>query len=407
MEVRGRLITFNQISMTGGIMVAFWVNYALQEYQYGWRYALAGQCVPALILLVGCMFMPRSPRWLVQQGLRVPSDGEKWIQEARECLLLLRTGCDDEEIEEEIEEIKNAIAIEYLSPPTWGSMVEPGLNRRRLIVAVIIQSGQNLTGINAIMYYAPSIFSSIGFHDAQLLAQGINGVLNWLATFVAFILVDRFGRRTLLIAGGISMGLCMTVLATLGSLYAQDSGKNDGSLTIESKTVGYTCIVAIYLYVMSFAYSWGPVCWLLPTEIFPLSQRAKGVSITTGANFVFNFIVGQLTPWALDTVHWGLFYFFASCLFALCFYVYLELPETKGVPLESVAALFQPGADWRAERELLADDSGVGTYRRRANERMPTSESYDDLLSASLVKVSSKSKRFPTLNANEEALLNP
>ena len=113
-EIRGRLITFNQIAMTGGIMVparattrdptpepptqtwafqvAFWVNYALQHYEYGWRYALAGQCIPAFILLVGCLWMPRSPRWLVQQGLRVPDEGQKWIEEARRTLLMLREG---------------------------------------------------------------------------------------------------------------------------------------------------------------------------------------------------------------------------------------------------------------------------------------------------------------------------
>jgi len=305
-------------------------------------------------------------------------------------------------------------------------MKEPGLNRRCLIVAVIIQSGQNLTGINAIMYYAPSIFKSIGFQDSALLAQGINGVLNWLATFLAFSLVDRYGRRTLLITGGISMGICMSVLASLGFSFA--SVQANGDLTIESSLVGYTCIVSIYIYVISFAYSWGPVCWLLPTEIFPMSQRAKGVSITTGANFLFNFLVGLLTPYALSHIRWGLFYFFAVCLFFLCLYVLWELPETKGVPLESIAQLFEPGTDWRAQRELLAEEGGA--YKRPVTKSMPTSGSYDDLLSASLVQRSNTKKlgeggrnsvsslrnskdgelaggRGSRFSASESALLNP
>jgi len=380
-------------------MVAFWVNYALQDYENGWRYALGGQVVPALVLLVGSYWMPRSPRWLVHQGLLDPLDGQRWIDEARQVLTLLREDSTMEQINEEIEDIKDAIAIEWLKPPTWMGMMSPGLNRRRVIIAVIIQSGQNLTGINAIMYYAPDIFKSMGFADSDLLAQGINGVVNWLATFVAFYVVDKYGRRSLLLIGGCCMAICMALIATLGFVYA--STDSDGKITIDSKVVGYTCIISIYLYVISFAYSWGPVCWLLPTEIFPLSQRAKGVSLTTGANFLWNFIVGQFTPWALTHMHWGLFYVFAFCLVSLCIFVYLELPETKGVHLEQIAQLFEPGTDWRAQREVFAE--GGTPKRSHKSQAMPTSASYDDLLSAG---VEHRKPSHETMSQHE-SILNP
>ena len=204
--------------------------------------------------------------------------------------------------------------------------------------------------------------------------------------------------------GGITMAGCMCVLASLGFRFA--AVQSNGDLTIESDWVGYVCIVSIYIYVVSFAYSWGPVCWLLPTEIFPLSQRAKGVSMTTGVNFLFNFLVGLLTPYALSHVHWGLFYFFAGCLFVLCIFVHAQLPETKGVPLESIAQLFEPGVDWRAQREMLAEESGA--YRSRGTKSMPTSSSYDDLLSASLVQRGKAKQQLPRdSKSGEEALLNP
>ena len=208
-----------------------------------------------------------------------------------------------------------------------------------------------------------------------------------------------------MIVGGLSMGICMCLLATLGYTYGTTAA--DGTTTIPSKLVGYICITSIYIYVISFAYSWGPVCWLLPTEIFPLSQRAKGVSITTGANFCFNFLVGLFTPYALQEIHFGLFFVFSCCLFCLVLYVYRELPETKGVQLELIAQLFEPDTDWRAQREIFAEE-GSPTSKRRKCEQMPRSSSYDDLLSASMVTPGTNKRKLPKFSDHsEEALLNP
>ena len=187
-EIRGRLISFNQIAMTGGILVAFWINFALQDYENGWRYALAGQCVPALLLLVSCLWIPRSPRWLVQQGL---------IDEARLTLVMLRPGKTIDEVHGELAAIESSV-MEDKHNDSWSRLLTDLGSRRRLLVGMGMQSGQNLTGINAIMYYAPSIFQSCGF-SGGLLAQGINGWVNFLATLWAFKVWLSFAPHHLLL----------------------------------------------------------------------------------------------------------------------------------------------------------------------------------------------------------------
>jgi len=330
-EIRGRLISFNQIAMTGGILVAFWINFALQDYENGWRYALAGQCVPALLLLVSCLWIPRSPRWLVQQGL---------IDEARLTLVMLRPGKTIDEVHGELAAIESSV-MEDKHNDSWSHLLTDLGSRRRLLVGMGMQSGQNLTGINAIMYYAPSIFQSCGF-SGGLLAQGINGWVNFLATLWAFKVVDDYGRRQLLLWGAAVMGGAMALLGGLGLGFAKEDPDDSSKVTMDNKVIGMCCIVLVYIFVAGFAVSWGPVCWLLPTEMFPLQQRARCVSITTGSNFFWNILVGLFTPILLDNIHWWVMIIFAACCAWNFGLTYFTLPETKGLALERVAELFDP-----------------------------------------------------------------
>ena len=195
-NIRGRLISFNQISMTGGILVAFWTAYALKDMSNGWRWAFAGQIFPALIILIFSPFLPESPRWLVNVGRK---------EEARRNLFQLRGEKNKEETEKEMAEMIATIQHEQaMEEDTWTFLFTDPTSKRRLLLLCILQAGQQLTGINVIMYYMPFVAQSVGFggSDHGLLAQGVNGVVNFLSTFVAFFFVDRFGRRLSLIAGG-------------------------------------------------------------------------------------------------------------------------------------------------------------------------------------------------------------
>eukprot|EP00051_Salpingoeca_urceolata_P002467 m.50522 g.50522 ORF g.50522 m.50522 type:complete len:484 (-) comp12157_c0_seq1:211-1662(-) len=352
--IRGRLITFNQIAMTGGIMIAFWIGYALQNKKDGWRIAIALQCVPAVFLACSLMFLPNTPRWLVKTGR---------IEDARASLQRLRRS---KNVGSELTAIKHSIEQETGQAGIgWTDFFSVPSLRRRLLIGIAVQSFQQLTGINSIMYYCPQIFSSVGFHRARLLAQGINGVVNFLATFLAFWLVDRFGRKTLLIAGGLGMSASMVTLFMLGHNYAtEDDESGHANLSISNKSVGLACVAAVYIFVASFAYSWGPVGWLLPTELFPLALRARGVSITTGFNFSWNILIGQFVPKLQTDIGFWLYLIFGGLCLIMALFTQLVVPETKGLTLESLNAML-------AASDLQGQGTPVSRAQRRSREIDP------------------------------------
>jgi sugar porter (SP) family MFS transporter len=235
---RGMLVTLNQIFMTGGIMVAFWINYALQDVHAGWRIAIAGQCVPGVVLFLGCLIVPRSPRWLVQQGR---------VSEAESALYTLRGRGDVRAVKLELQEIETDVERERRdNASAWGEFCG-GVTLRRMVTGCGLQMFQMLTGINSVMYYAPAIFAACGFNNSeQLLATGGVGVVNFASTWLALFLLDRVGRRQvrgaplqplpvvesalrvtcrsywgiqLLVSGALGMALSMAALATLGLSY--------------------------------------------------------------------------------------------------------------------------------------------------------------------------------------------
>jgi len=329
-SLRGRLITFNQIAMTGGIMVSYWVNYGFQFVAEGWRYALSGQLLFALVLLCGLFCVPQSPRWLVMVGrsdhafkslLRLR--GQKQLAQ-RELFL--------------IEEQHRKERLQHVD--TWRGLCCDAVSLRRLVICSVLQSFQQLTGINSIMYYMPSIAAAVGFGTNTALGQtGINGIVNFLSTFLAFIFVDRFGRRPLLLGGALLMGLAMTVLALLGTFYV--SFDAIGRTVVESSVAAWSCVIAIYVFVFAFAWSWGPICWLYPTEAFPTSQRAKGVSITTASNFAWNIVIAQFVPELQeDILKFALFAIFALLCAVMFIFVQVLLPETRQKSLEELSRAF-------------------------------------------------------------------
>ena len=365
--IRGRLISFNQISMTGGILVSFWVGYLLRNVNNGWRYALAGQMIPALIILIGSPFLPRSPRWLIKIGR---------YEEAKTNLYRLRAiplhTSTDVVHDEYIEMMQTIQQEQSIQTDTWRYLFSNALSRKRLLICMFLQTGQQLTGINVIMYYMPFVAQSIGFggQDHGLLAQGINGIVNFLSTFVAFFLVDRMGRRIALIAGGLFMAIAMGTLGCLGMTYAVISSDSK-SVTVENKYAGWMCVVSIYLYVFGFAWSWGPVCWLYPTEVLPTSQRAKGVSLTTASNFMFNFLIAQFSPMLRDRLNFKLFVLFAGSCFGMVIFVYFFIPESRGRSLEELGNAFgtsDVAANDDKNESLLRQE--IGNEQQRLNTGM-------------------------------------
>ena len=300
-----------------------------------WRIPLALQIVPALILAVGILFFPFSPRWLMAQG------------RDNEALMVLKRirSASTIDVLDEYNDIKNEIEFERKqSIKSYSQFFYPPL-RRRLILGISIQVLQQLTGINSIMYYAPEIFKQAGLNDqrASLLATGINGFVIVLATIPAILFIDKLGRRFILIIGAILMSSSMLIIGgTMGihgyTYFNQTTGATQ--VIIPNQTASYTIICFVYIFVASFAFSWGPTAWVYCTEIFPLSMRSKGTSITTAANWAANCIVSFLVPALLENITYGTYLIFGFFCVAMGIIIYLFYPETKGKSLEDMDLVF-------------------------------------------------------------------
>jgi sugar porter (SP) family MFS transporter len=339
-EIRGRLIALQQLMITIGIMVAFWVGAGTEkiEGQASWRIPLGIQIAPAIVLAIGAMFLPYSPRWLLSKGRNA---------EALRVLAQLHSAGDEtnplvvaeyEEIIAQIE-LERAVAV--------GSYLElfQGKLRRRMILGILIQIFQQFTGINSIMYYAPRIFQQAGVegNSASLIASGVNGVLNVLATIPAVLYIDRLGRRVVMITGAAIMGtamiLCGAVMGGTGEITTDANG--DSTIYMgNNKSASYFAIVCIYFFVAGFAFSWGPVGWVYPAEIYPLSVRSKGTSLTTAANWLMNFVISEIVPIMIVKITWGTYIFFGCCCAVMATVVYFFYPETKGKSLEEMDVVF-------------------------------------------------------------------
>nr|ADM21463.1 sugar transporter [Rhizophagus intraradices] len=342
-EIRGRLVSLQQWSITIGIAISFWIDYATLQIDspQQWRIPLWIQIVPAIILVIGTFFLPFSPRWLVDHDRD---------EEAITVLANLRSKGDRNAtvVQEEFREIKETVIFEReIAAKSYWELLKVGPEniRRRVLLGVFIQAFQQLTGINAIMYYAPQIFSNAGLADnsSRLLATGVNGLVNMLATIPAIVWIDRLGRKPTLISGGLLMGSSMiiigSILATHGTKYFDESlGKH--FVYLDNKGSSYAVIVFIYVFVASFAYSWGPTGWIYPAEIFPLRIRGKAMSVTTACNWLFNFVIGLVVPILLDSIIWGTYLIFGIFCVLMAAAIYIFYPETKGKSLEEMDNLF-------------------------------------------------------------------
>ncbi|EHA8591896.1 putative Sugar transport protein MST3 [Cocos nucifera] len=230
-------------------------------------------------------------------------------------------------------------------------------------MAILIPFFQQLTGINVVMFYAPVLFKTIGFGgSASLMSSLITGLVNVIATFVSIFTVDKLGRRKLLLEGGIQVFLAQIVLGILIAIKFGTSGVAD-----LSKTYAIFVVVFICVYVTGFAWSWGPMGWLVPSEIFPLEIRSAGQSINVSMNMLLTFTIAQVFLPMLCHMKFGLFFFFAAWMFIMTMFVYLFLPETKNVPIEEMILVWKKHWFWG---NFIADeDIHIGDVEMDSNGR--------------------------------------
>ena len=313
-RVRGGLVSFNQLAITSGILLAYIVDFAFKGFAEQWRWMLGVAAIPGAILAVGMLTVPRTPRWLVMNG-----DEEK----ATEVLERLREGDEDADVASEMEEIKEANENER------GTRVKhllSGRLRPLLLVGVVLAVAQQFVGVNTVIYYAPTILSDTGLGSSAALAQTVVvGVVNVVFTIVAVLLLDRLGRRALLLTG--TAGLLVALLV-LGLYFSSTTLQND---------YGWVALAGLVLFIAAFAIGLGPVFWLMISEIFPVGARSKAMAVCTIFNWGANFLVAQ-TFLSLSTAitRQGVFFLYAGLAVLSLVFFALRLPETKGRALEDI-----------------------------------------------------------------------
>lgn len=314
-QIRGALVSLNQLAITVGIVVSYLVDYALAGIE-GWRWMLGLAAVPAAILAVGMWFMPNSPRWLVSYNRTF---------QARIVLQRIRG---TEDVDQEIQDIHESLVEKHSK--NWSELLNPSI-RPALIVGVGLAAFQQLTGINTVIYYAPTIFQMAGFKSAgvSILATVGVGIVNVLMTLVAIWLIDRVGRRALLLYGIIGM---VIGLGTLGLAF---------QLSALAGALGWIAAGSLMLYIGSFAVSLGPVFWLLVSEIYPLRVRGLGMSAASMVNWGTNLVVALTFLTLIDIVgRPGTFWLYAFVGIGAWIFTYFVVPETKGRTLEDIEADF-------------------------------------------------------------------
>ncbi|MCC7077505.1 MAG: sugar porter family MFS transporter [Acidimicrobiia bacterium] len=334
---RGRMVAMYQLAITMGIFTSGLIGiFELGDPENGWRVILGVIVVPAVIFGLAMLFMPNTPRWLVAQGRP---------QEARQ--ILRRT-----EGEPQAGETLQAINAELadVDDVKWGDLLRP-LLRPALGVGIALAALQQLTLINGIIYYGTAIFHDLGFDTArgsEVASLIAIYLVNMLATFIALPLVDRVGRRPLLLAG--TAGIC---IAFVGAVVASAEISSRKAAGIEVGSAGWMLVLSVSFFIVCVAASWGPVTWVMISEIFPTRERSKGIGLCTSVNWFFAWLVALVTP-ALIGWHPAVYFLAGLVLMGVAFvYVLFRVPETKGRPLEEIKGIWaeRAGIDLAAGSE--------------------------------------------------------
>ncbi|XP_057962474.1 sugar carrier protein C-like [Malania oleifera] len=329
---RGALNIGFQLSITIGILIANVLNYFFAKIKggWGWRLSLGGAVVPALIISIGSLVLPDTPNSMIERGR---------FDAAKTKLRQIR-GIDD--VEEELNDLVAASEASKKVEHPWRNLLQRKY-RPHLTMAILIPFFQQLTGINVIMFYAPVLFKTIGFgSDASLMSAVITGIVNVAATVVSIYGVDKWGRRYLFLEGGTQMLICQIIVAIcIGAKFGIDG--NPGNLP---KWYAIVVVLFICIYVAGFAWSWGPLGWLVPSEIFPLEIRSAAQSINVSVNMFFTFIIAEIFLTMLCHLKFGLFLFFAFFVVIMTIFIYMFLPETKGIPIEEMNEIWKRHWYW-------------------------------------------------------------
>ena len=307
---RGRMVAITQFNVVFGILLAYLSNYLIGGMHLGeneWRWMFGIMAAPSVVFFLLIFLTPQSPRWLVGRGR---------VDEAAE--VLRRCGSDGGSVSDEIREIQHSMDL------THHSMREPFFVRRYrkpILLAVAMGAFNQLSGINAVLYYTPSIFKMAGAGvESALLQSVIVGFTMLVFTMLAMVIIDHFGRRKLMIVG--SLGYIAGLLGAAYAFYAQVQGS--------------LLLVSLLVFIAAHGFGQGAVIWVFISEIFPNRVRARGQALGTFTHWAMNAVISWTFPMIAAAAGWMAFGFYALCMVGQLVWVLTVMPETKGVSLERI-----------------------------------------------------------------------
>lgn len=345
-HIRGGVNMMFQLATTLGIFTANMINFGTSKLEpWGWRLSLGLAALPATLMTIGGLLVPETPNSLIERGLS--EKGRKVLERIRGT----------ENVSAEFQDMVDASEFAKSIKNPFRNILERR-NRPQLIMAIFMPTFQILTGINSVLFYAPVLFQSMGFGaNASLYSSALTGAVLAFSTLISIAAVDRLGRRVLLISGGILMITCQVIVAIILGVKLGTNGEL-------SKGYSVVVVIVICLFVLAFGWSWGPLGWTIPSEIFPLETRSAGQSITVAVNLLFTFIIAQSFLSLLCHLKFGIFLFFSGWITIMTIFVCLFLPETKGVPIEEMILLWRKHWFWKRimpqEAEIDGNHNGKG-----------------------------------------------
>jgi len=310
-DIRGRLVSINQFAIIFGMLVVYFVNWGIANGKpiewintIGWRWMFASEAIPAAIFGLFLFFVPETPRYLAINN-----------QDSKALQILTRIN-GAEQAKLIFKDIKASVEKSSAKLFSYGKIV--------IVIGVLLSVFQQFVGINVALYYAPRIFESMGAEkDASMLQTVVMGLVNVIFTVVAIMTVDKWGRKPLLMVGSIGMAIGMFAIGLLAFM----------------KIIGISTLVFIIIYTASFMMSWGPICWVLISELFPNKIRGKAVAVA--AQWAANYFISATYPAMMEFSSGGTYWFYGAMSILSFFFVWKMIPETKGKTLEEMEHLWK------------------------------------------------------------------
>ncbi|KAL4783630.1 general substrate transporter [Aspergillus varians] len=327
-QVRGAMVSAFQLFVAFGIFISYLINFGTESIKStaSWRITMGIGFAWPLILGLGALFLPESPRFAYRLGR---------IDEAREVMAkLYGVSPNHRVVLQEMKDMKDKLDEEHAAGKApWHEVITGPRMLYRTLLGIALQSLQQLSGANFIFYYGNSIFTSTGLSNSYV-TQIILGAVNFGMTLPGLYIVEHFGRRNSLMIGGLCMSICFFIWASVGH-YALDTANPQATPQAGTAMIVFTCF-----FIAGFATTWGPIVWSICSEMYPGSSRATSIGIATAANWTWNFLISFFTPFISSSIDFAYGYVFAACCLVGVFIVFFFVNESQGRTLEEVDTMY-------------------------------------------------------------------